>query len=82
MNDHAGKALVNELEALEELREVRDAYQAVQEMLDVAATPNVVEVDRRRLVALMHVLNLRFEACLERAAAARFTDESLSTHSR
>lgn len=58
------------LEALRALADVRDAYRTVHDLLDQAATPASIEVDRHGLVALLHQLNTRLTDSLTRLELA------------
>lgn len=56
-------------EAIQELRGVRDSYQALEALLDGPASASAL-IDRRQLAALLNLINLRFAADLARAEAA------------
>lgn len=57
-------------DALQELKYSRDAYRALEALVDVDAPACRVNVERAHLGALMRVLNGRFEQSLQVAEAA------------
>lgn len=54
-------------EALSRLRQVHHAYRVIEQLLDEAATPTTIEVDRLGFVSLLNALNETFEARLAQA---------------
>jgi hypothetical protein len=58
--------------AVQDLREVRDAYRTVEILLDIPTPAEVpaLMVERDRLAGLMRLINSRFDADLARAETA------------